>query len=110
VATENADRTSVLSVYKAVLKLRHEDPAVRDGSYVPLNEDDPNVMSYLRRYKDDVVLVVINMSGQDRTAKFDLSAQGLSGAGARPIVQSAARGDLSGVKLGAYGIFIAEVK
>ena len=85
-------------------------PAVREGGYVPLNEGDPYVMSYLRRYRDDAVLVVINMSGEDRTATFDLSAQGLRGAAGRPIIQSAASGDLNSVKLGPYGIFIADVK
>ena len=108
--TEGQDSSSVLSLYKAVLKLRHENPAVREGGYVPLNEGDPYVMSYLRRYRDDAVLVVINMSGEDRTATFDLSAQGLRGAAGRPIIQSAASGDLSSVKLGPYGIFIADVK
>jgi alpha-glucosidase len=110
VDTESRDSTSVLSVYKLVLKLRHENPAVREGSYVALNQDDPNVMSYVRRYKKDAVLVVINMSGQDQTAKFDLATQGLRGATAQPILQSAASGDLSGVKLGPYGIVIAAVK
>src|SRR5207247_2481689 len=36
--TEGQDSSSVLSLYKAVLKLRHENPAVREGGYVPLNE------------------------------------------------------------------------
>ncbi|HKW39931.1 MAG TPA: alpha-glucosidase [Gemmatimonadales bacterium] len=106
---ESRDSTSVLSVYKAVLRLRHQNPAVREGSYIALNPSDPNVMSYLRRYKTDAVLVVINMSGQDQTARFDLTAQGLEHAAARPILQSAASGELGSVKLGPYGIFIAEV-
>jgi alpha-glucosidase len=110
VQTESRDPNSVLSVYRAVLKLRHDDPAVRDGTYVPLNEDDPNVMSYLRQYKGDAVLVVINMSGQDQTASFDLSPQGLRGARTEPVIQSAASGDLAGVRLQPYGVFIAKVK
>jgi len=110
VATESRDSSSVLSIYKAVLKLRHDNPAVREGSYVALNQSDPNVMSYLRRYKDDAVLVVINMSGQDQTASFDLAPQGLGAATARPLVVAAASGDLHGVKLAPYGVFIAQLK
>jgi alpha-glucosidase len=110
VQSESGDPSSVLSVYKAVLKLRHENRAVREGSYVPLHDDDPNVMSYLRRYKSDAVLVVINMSGENQTATFELGAQGLGGATARPLIQSSASGDLRGVKLGPYGIFIAQLK
>jgi alpha-glucosidase len=110
VEVEGRDSTSVLGVYRAVLKLRHENPAVREGSYVAVNPSDPNVMSFLRRYKNAAVLVVINMSGDDQLAKFDLAAQGLGGRTARPILQSAASGDLSTVKLGPYGIYIADVK
>lgn len=110
VEAESRDSAAVLSVYKTVLKLRHENPAVREGSYVALNLTDPNVMSYLRRYKNDAVLVVINMSDQDRTARFDLAAQGLGGRTARPILQSEAAGELSAVKLSPYGIYIAELK
>ncbi|HVH66788.1 MAG TPA: alpha-glucosidase [Gemmatimonadales bacterium] len=109
VDAESRDTTSVLSVYKRVLRLRHENVAVREGSYVALNQDDPNVMSYLRRYKDDAVIVVINTSGQDQTATFDLAAQGLGGRAARPIVESGASGGLSGVKLGPYGVYIADL-
>lgn len=110
VQTERQDSNSVLSLYQAVLKLRHDNPAVREGTYVPLNENDPNVMSYLRRYRSDAVLVVINMSGHGQTAKFDLGAQGLRGATTRPLIQSAASGGLSGVALQPYGVFIVEVK
>lgn len=110
VAAESGDSSSVLSVYQAVLRLRHENPAVREGGYVALNESDPNVMSYLRRYNSDAVLVVINMSDHDRTAKFDLGAQGLGGRTAQPIITSGASGDLNDVKLAPYGVFIAQVK
>jgi alpha-glucosidase len=110
VETESGDPNSVLSVYKAVLRLRHDNPAVREGSYVPLNQDDPSVMSYLRRYKADAVLVVINMSGEAQSVNPDLTAQGLAGRTAKPIITSAASGDLKGVKLGPYGVFIAQVK
>jgi alpha-glucosidase len=110
VDAESRDTGSVLSVYKAVLKLRHDNAAVREGGYVALNPSDPNVLSYLRRYQNDAVLVVINMSDHDQTARFDLAAQGLGGRTARPILQSVASGDLAGVKLGPYGIYIAELK
>ena len=55
VAAEQKDPNSVLVFYQNVLKLRHTNPALLDGDYVALNENDPNVMSYLRRYKDRAV-------------------------------------------------------
>jgi len=76
VADELKDPNSILNFYKRLLAMRHTDPALLDGSYIALNESDPNVISYLRRYKDEAVFVVINMSLSPQTVSFDLSAQG----------------------------------
>src|SRR5947208_16889006 len=68
VATELKDPNSVLSMYKKVLALRHTNEALIDGSYTALNENDANVMSYLRSYKGKAVLVALNMSASPQTA------------------------------------------
>src|SRR5580692_10166028 len=73
VADESKDPNSVLSFYKKVLKLRHTNRALLDGSYDPLNENDQNVLSYLRVYKDQMVLVALNMSGAERKVNFEMS-------------------------------------
>jgi alpha-glucosidase len=109
VATEEKDPNSVLSFYKAVLKLRHDNAAVRDGNYVGLNETDANVLSFLRKAGSDAVLVVVNCSADAQKAKFDLGAQGLAGAHAKQLVASGGSGDLNEVSLEPYGVFIAEV-
>src|SRR5581483_2071373 len=78
VATESKEPDSILNFYRHVLALRHQDPALRDGDYIALNENDPNVLSYLRRYKDEAVLVVLNMSSSPQKVSFDLQPQGLT--------------------------------
>jgi alpha-glucosidase len=78
VASELKEPDSILNFYRRVLALRHQDAALRDGEYVALNESDPNVLSYLRRYKDEAVLVVLNMSSSPQKVSFDLQAQGLT--------------------------------
>jgi len=45
---------------------------------VALNESDPNVLTYVRRYKDEAILVVLNMSATEQKAQFDLSPLGFS--------------------------------
>jgi alpha-glucosidase len=77
VAAELKDPSSILQVYRRLLALRHENPALQDGDYIPLNENDPNVLSYLRQYKDQAVLVALNMSAQAQDVSFDLSSMGL---------------------------------
>ncbi|MGB8591285.1 MAG: alpha-glucosidase [Candidatus Acidiferrales bacterium] len=86
VAAELKDPNSILNFYKTLLAMRHTESALLDGDYTPLNEDDPNVVSYLRRYKDEAILVVINMSTSAQTVSFDLSTQGFGQAKATTLL------------------------
>jgi alpha-glucosidase len=108
VADESKDPESVLEFYKRVLKLRHTNRALMDGTYAPLNENDQNVLSYLRAYKDQAVLVALNMSGTEQKVSFDLSKHGF--ASAKSLVasgKSSAAGNV--VTLEPYGVFIGEL-
>jgi alpha-glucosidase len=73
VADELKDPSSILNWYKQLLALRRTSSALLDGEYVALNEEDPNVFSYLRKTKDDAVIVVINMSAAPQMFSFQLS-------------------------------------
>jgi alpha-glucosidase len=113
VETELQDPDSILQFYKHLLALRHEDPALREGEYIPLNEDQPDVLSYLRRYKNEAVLVVLNMSGTEQKVSFDLAKQGFSGGNARTLLTTLrARSQdvsLSQVSLEPFGVLVARV-
>jgi alpha-glucosidase len=112
VETESKDPNSVLSFYKEVLHLRKSEPGLLQGAYVPLNESDPNVISYLRKSKDGTVLVVLNFSGKAQNPSFDLTPQGFSGAKVTALAKNAANvpdGALKSVKLDAYGVYIGRV-
>ncbi len=76
VASEMKDPESVLSFYRKLLALRHTEPALLDGDYVSINDDNPNVLAYLRRYKGEAILVMLNMSATEQKARFDLAATG----------------------------------
>ena len=111
VETELKDPNSILSFYKQVLKLRHENRALLDGDYIPLNQDDPNVMSYLRKYKNEAVLVVLNMSSEPQKASFDLSVQGFPAAKAKTLVTTMGTPveSLTQVSLEPFGVYIGEI-
>jgi len=109
VADESRDPDSILSFYKKVLKLRHTNRALLNGDYIPLNENDPNVLAYLRVYKNQAMLVALNMSGVEQTVSLDLSKSGFSSA-AKSLVatgNSAAIGHA--VTLDPYGVFIGQL-
>src|SRR6202021_4310403 len=72
VADESKNSDSVLEFYKKVLKLRHTNQALLEGSYKAINEDDANILSYLRTYKDQTVVVVLNMSDSPQKLNLDL--------------------------------------
>lgn len=110
VETEDQDPDSILNFYRRVLALRHEDPALREGRYIALNEGDPNVLSYLRQYKDEAVLVVLNMSGAQQSVKFDLAKQGF-GKSKPTTLLTTIKPEPSGVgaiELPPFGVYIAK--
>jgi alpha-glucosidase len=92
VSGELKDPSSILQTYRQLLALRHKNPALLDGEYIALNEADPNVLSYVRRYKDQAVLVVLNMSGQKQDVSFDLTSQGFTGKSAHTLFNSVGKG------------------
>ena len=114
VATELKEPDSILNFYRRVLELRHQDAALRDGEYVALNENDANVLSYLRRYKDEAVLVVLNMSSRPQKVSFDLQTQGLSGSKATTLLTTGKAdresASLKAISLDPFSVYIGKVE
>jgi alpha-glucosidase len=108
VADESKDPNSVLEFYKQVLKLRHTNPALLDGKYFALNESDPNVLSYARIYKDQGVVVTLNMSGTAQKIRLDLKGNGFASAKSLLATgKSTTKGNE--VTLEPFGVFIGEL-
>jgi len=106
VADEEKDPQSILKFYEAVLKLRHSNRALLDGSYVPINEDNANVLSYLRIYKDEAVVVALNMSGTTQKVSFAQSKYS-SATKLAATEQSSSAGDK--ITLSPFGVFIGRL-
>ncbi|HEY0430821.1 MAG TPA: alpha-glucosidase [Pyrinomonadaceae bacterium] len=114
VETELKAPDSILNFYRHVLALRHQDPALRDGEYVSLNENDPNVLSYLRRYKDEAVLVVLNMSSRPQKVSFNLHAQGLTAAKSSTLLTTGKANrdsaSLNSISLEPFSVYIGKIE
>jgi alpha-glucosidase len=111
VETEKKDTQSILNYYRRLLEMRHTDRALLDGTYVALNEDDPNVLSYLRSYKGRSVLVVLNMS--DAPQKVSLALKGIPGKSGKTLLSSFAapeRMNVSEISVEPFGAWIAELE
>ncbi|HTC50185.1 MAG TPA: alpha-glucosidase [Candidatus Aquilonibacter sp.] len=111
VASELGDPDSILQFYKRLLTLRHHEPALIDGDYVALNQDNPNVLSYLRRNKNEAVLVVLNMSAIAQQISFNLTEDGFTSTKGTTLLatSSSATGQLNQVVLEPFGVYIARV-
>jgi alpha-glucosidase len=113
VASELRDPNSILRFYEHLLALRHQNRALLDGDYLPLNENDPNVLSYLRRYKNQAVLVVLNMSGTQQKVSFDLTPQGFSSGKVATLLTTLnahpQEVPLSQISLEPFAVYIAKV-
>ena len=113
VESELKDPSSILNVYRRVLSLRHTNRALRDGNYMGLNQSDPNVLSYLRTYKNQAVLVVLNMSAQPQQVSFDLAPQGFTSQSAHTLMttmtQKAGEAALTQMALEPFAVYIGSI-
>ncbi len=112
VATESKDPHSVLSFYTKLLHLRKMEPALLEGAYVPLNQSDRNVISYLRKSDAGTILVVLNFLATEQNPTFDLTKQGFASAKVTGLLENAAAvpdGALKSIKLQPYGVFIGRI-
>ena len=108
VADEAKDPNSILAFYERVLKIRRTNPALANGDYVPINENNQNVLSYLRIYRGQGVLVALNMSGTTQKISFPTNAHGFTSAKSLLATgNSAAKADI--VTLDPYGVFIGQL-
>jgi alpha-glucosidase len=108
VVDESKDPESVLEFYKSVLKLRHSNRALLEGDYTALNESDANVLSYSRIYKDQGVVVALNMSNTPQKIKLGLKGKGF--ASLKSLIATG-KSAVSGneISLEPYGVFIGEL-
>jgi len=112
VETEAKDPDSMLNFYRKLLAMRHNEPTLLEGDYFPLNNDDPNVLAYLRRYKGEATLVVLNMSATPQKVGFDLAPAGFATPKLTESLNNAhakTAAGADGLSMQPFGMFIAKV-
>ena len=112
VLAQSKDPGSMLNLYRRLLGVRRRNPALREGEYVPLLPDDPNVLAYLRRTKDRAALVVLNMSTSIPKVDKLLAGQGLSSSGIVLVGTSQVPGTkiaLDTIRLRPFDVLIVDV-
>ena len=73
-----------------LIALRRTNPAMHNGGIVMLNQNDPDVLSYVRTAPagSTPVVVAMNMSAQPKTVSLDLSPAGVQSKTVRTLAAS----------------------
>ena len=96
----------------ALLALRSSEAAFRDGKYIAVNQQDPNVFSYLRRCGGETILVAVNMSASGQSVKLERGKVAAPSATATVLVAVGAKAspeDAAKIGLEPYGVYVAKV-
>ena len=107
VATEAQDPNSIYSTYKRLLSLRKTEPALRDGSYKSIDEQNPSVFSFLRQTAGSTVLVSLNMSAQPQTLSLHLPSKTATPLYSSPSITEPIQ--LDHISLGPFGVLVAKL-
>jgi maltose alpha-D-glucosyltransferase / alpha-amylase len=74
VEAEQRDGSSFLQWFRRLLAVRKQHPVFGMGTFEALHPENPAIFTYIRKYGDDIVLVVNNLAGRAQAAELDLSA------------------------------------
>lgn len=74
VETQSADPDSLFNVYRSLLKLRKEIPALHEGALTLLEALPSNVLGYVRRRDSQSVVVLINFRKGEAAVSLDSDA------------------------------------
>ena len=116
VQTESAEPNSLLNWYMHLTELRRSNTALHDGGFVLLNQDDPNVLTYLRTAEKsgEPVVVAMNFTAEPRTVKIDLTGSGVEKMNARTLLSSdpslSGTKSLQSVTLAPYASWVAALQ
>jgi alpha-glucosidase len=62
VDAQRSDADSLFNFYRRLIQLRKDYPALRDGMFLPLNDEPRRLLAYLRKTDGQTILVALNFS------------------------------------------------
>jgi len=70
---QKSDSSSLWNFYKTLLAFRQDNPIIQTGSMKFVENDNKNVISFLRWEKEEAILVIINLSDCNETANLEMA-------------------------------------
>lgn len=65
------DSNSLYNFYKKIIKLKQSNPALANGSYENVENNNNNVFSFYRKDKLNTVLIAVNLSNENQMINFN---------------------------------------
>ncbi|MDL1911932.1 alpha-glucosidase [Chloroflexi bacterium CFX6] len=104
---------SLLNYYKHLLRVRKHTPALLEGEYIPLHNTAKDYFAFIRKSDEQTVLVALNYSDSKLDLDFSRNKE-IKGKSLHLLFSSAVRShadpDPKALHIGAFEVFIAEVK
>ena len=72
VESQSAEKNCMLQLYRRLIKLRNEEPALHSGRYVPIYTEG-TVLAYVRVHGQTEFLIVLNLSGNSTTFSHEIT-------------------------------------
>jgi alpha-glucosidase len=113
VAAETGNPASLLNYYRILIRLRKQNAALRDGDLRIVDDNNPDVLSFIRTGNGVTVLVSMNFSSSPRTVSFDSAKIGVAGRMLAPLAQSfgpTMTATLDKLDLPAFGAYVGQLQ
>jgi alpha-glucosidase len=116
VKAEENDPDSILNWFKHLIAMRKNDPTLRDGKMILLDEANPSVLSYARQdvAGQPAIIVAVNCTANPQTVSLNPQAAGVSGKTAHTLLTDAPslqqQSDLSAIKLPPYASWVGSFR
>jgi alpha-glucosidase len=66
VSLQTMDEQSLLNLHKELIRLRKKYQAINKGEWLPLIKGEGGILTYLRKFKEECILVILNFTGKKR--------------------------------------------
>jgi alpha-glucosidase len=116
VKVEQNESGSLLNWYKQLIAMRRNDPTLRDGKQVMLDETNPSVLSFVRTGigGSPAIVVVLNFTGEAQTVSLSPETAGVSGKTVSTLITNAPSlkqiSTLHNITLPPYASWVGNVK
>ncbi len=114
VKAEEGDPNSLLSWYKALIRLKKTVPAFENGANIMLDTENTKVLSWMRQARGaPQVVVSVNFTAEPQTVNLTIGGAGMQAQKLRTLLKTPGAADpvaLNRIVLGPYGVYIGEVR